>query len=186
LVTYAEVFRAMLGDNPEDGEGSALLGNIKIVPDYKDPDDQQFSCDGTTSAEMRDAGGKNPEIIICPKAGFGHGGLSKDYNGVKAISCSEFDSRVSWKMESLGSILVHEYTHYDLLMKDILPEGTDDVAYGPYLSQQLNREQALRNADSYSWFANELHWSTICAKDYGKPTRSDAEDPMCEDVACEA
>jgi hypothetical protein len=126
----------MLGDNPEDRNGNALLGNIKVVPDYKDPVDDEYACDGSTSAEMRDAGGKNPEIIICPKAGYGHGGLSKDYDGVKAISCSEFDSRVSWKMESLGSIFVHEFTHYDLLMKGILPQGTDDVAYGPYLRQR--------------------------------------------------
>ncbi|XEV04525.1 hypothetical protein FSHL1_009812 [Fusarium sambucinum] len=173
--TVNKVFDAILGDDHEDGKGNALLGKLKIMPDYQDPDDGEFSCDGDTQAETRDAGGENPEIIMCPK-GFKSGGIGKGYDGVDPVRCDKFDDRVSSKMESLGSILIHEYTHYDNLVNGILSKlGTDDHAYGPYDSQQLSREDKLDNADNYSWFANELHWTIICGKSFDAPTKADSK-----------
>ncbi|KAF4445781.1 Metallopeptidase, catalytic domain [Fusarium austroafricanum] len=167
-----KVFKAMVGDQYEDDDGNPILGSITIVSDYKNEDDE-WACTDDTMAEIRDYDTKNPKIVVCPKTGFGSGGLGKGYKGVEALRCSSFDDQVSTKMDSLGSVLLHEYTHWDLLVKGIFKNGTDDVGYGPYKCQHLPRKDKLKNADNYSWFANEVYWSSMCGVDYGKPSKDD-------------
>jgi len=40
--------------------------------------------------------------------------------------------RVSWRMETMGSILLHEYTHFTALVAPPLAKESDDDAYGPW------------------------------------------------------
>lgn len=108
-----KVFLAILG-NPRDltrldWTGSAKLGGLKIVPDYED-EDGELACDGATMAELREWDTDNPKLVMCD-AGFGHGGIAKEYDGVPSIDCEYMGERVSWKMDTMGSILLHEYTY---------------------------------------------------------------------------
>jgi hypothetical protein len=46
------------------------------------------------------------------------------------------------------------------------------LAYGPYECVRLSKGGALKNADSFAWFALEYYWSTRCGtefKDYLEP-----------------
>lgn len=75
-------------------------------------------------------------MVICPVAGFLHGGINHGYEGVKEINADFVklnDQHVSWRMETLGSIILHEYTHGEKLMASgkIARRRTKDDAYGP-------------------------------------------------------
>lgn len=185
MTVYVEMFSNISGGDPENPTGNDLLGKISIVTDYKD-DDGDYACDGDTMAELRDYSTDNPKIIICKKAGFGHGGIAKGYDGVDKVVCENFDPRMSWKMETLGSILLHEYTHYTKLVAPPLTKETDDPAYGVSGARAYDKSLATNNADSYSWFAIEVLWSVICSKDYEDPTDADDDDPNCNGSVCTA
>lgn len=139
-------------------------------------------------AELRDWDTDNPTIVLCDPAAFGHGGIGKGYgNGsVPAGECGFFDPRVSWKMETLGSILLHEYTHWLKLVSPPLSKETDDIAYGPTGVRAMDKSQATNNADSYSWFATETLWTVLCSTQYGDPTSADDDDPNCGGGVCQA
>jgi hypothetical protein len=134
------------------------LGNISIVVDSRDAWGH-LACDGSVMAEIRDWDTDNPKLVVCAKCGFGHGGIAKGYSGVKEVECGQLDSRVSWKMDTLGSILLHEYTHFLMLVSPPLDKEAEDESYGPTGVRALNKAKATNNADSYSWFANELLWT---------------------------
>jgi hypothetical protein len=164
--------------------GSDLLGKITVVPDYKDGG--VLACDGDTMAELRDYMSDSPKLVICDGPGFGHGGIDLGYTGVPRVGCDTLDPRVSWKMETLGSILLHEYTHYYNLVVPPLSKETDDPAYGPNDARAYDKSKATNNADSYSWFANEVLWTVLCSTDYGDPANGDDADPYCNDTTCTA
>ncbi|KAJ5205279.1 hypothetical protein N7491_004098 [Penicillium cf. griseofulvum] len=177
--TVMKVFSNISGGDPNSPVGSDILGKISIVTDYEDADGE-YACDGSTMAELRDWDSDNPKIVICKKAGFGHGGIAKGYDGVPKVVCENFDPRMSWKMETLGSILLHEYTHYTNLVAPPLDKETDDLAYGVSGVRAYDKSLATNNADSYSWFAVEVLWSVICSEEYEDPTDADNDDPNCE------
>lgn len=138
-------------------------------------------------AVMRDADTANPKIILCPKAGLGHGGIGMGFLDASAVGCSNFGSRVSWKMQTLGSILLGQYTHWKKLMVPPLSKETYDLEYGPYGTRfNLNKSKAIDNADSYSWFATENLWTIICDKEYLPPRKIDGHDPNCDNKVCTA
>jgi len=145
-----------------------------------------MACDGRTMAELRDWETSNPKLIICAGPGFKHGGISDGYDGVDAVVCDNLDDRVSWKMETLGSILLHEYTHFYNLVVPPLSKETDDPAYGPFGTRNMDKSDATNNADSYSWLANENLWTILCNKEFGDATEEDGQDPHCQDDVCEA
>jgi hypothetical protein len=137
-------------------------------------------------AELRDWDTDNPKLVVCARAGFGHGGIAKGYSGVKEVECGGLDPRISWKMETLGSILLHEYTHFLKLVSPPLAKETDDVAYTPSRTRALDKTKATNNADSYSWFATENLWTLLCHTQYQDPTVEDDKDPNCGGTACQA
>lgn len=57
----------------------------------------------------------NPTMIICP-SGLAHGGINKGYNvgedppGPSAVTCQTIGDRVTWQMDTLGAVILHEYT----------------------------------------------------------------------------
>lgn len=123
-------------------------------------------------AALRGTASDRPTLIMCP-FGLTHGGIDKSYSGVQAVSCSTLDPRVSWKMDTLGSTMLHEYTHFTKLVVPPMSKDIIDVAYCPSEVQALSKHEALRNADSYTWFANELFWTRKCGTDYRDPTDLD-------------
>jgi len=140
----------MLGGDTKNAEGNTLLGQITISPDFPDADGDLTCDDPETMAELRDWNTDNPTIVLCNPAALGHGGIGKSYGSVPAVQCDALDPRVSWKMETLGSILLHEYTHWLRLVTPPLSKETDDIAYGPSGVRALDKSQATDNADSYS------------------------------------
>lgn len=185
------VFLNIMGNpadtNNPDPTGNAKLGTITIKQDYLDADGD-LACDGSTMAELRDYAGTSPTIVMCD-AGFGHGGIAKGYGTVPVIDCAYIGDRLNWKMDTMGSILLHEYTHYTDLVAPPLPKETDDDDddYGPTGTRNIDKDIATNNADSYSWFANEAMWSVICTKSYGDPIApQDDDDPNCGGTVCKA
>ena len=107
------------GDSP----CANVLRDITIRHDFPDPKyDGEKSCvdkDGKdieyVMGDTREGDTDHPKIVICPPA-LAHRGIKKGYDkffppGPKAVTCDTLDKRASWKMETLGSILLHEYTY---------------------------------------------------------------------------
>jgi len=142
-------------------------------------------------AELRDYKTAYPKMILCDAAST-HGGIGKSYGtipvppfGVPAVGCNKFDKEVSWKMDTLGATILHEYTHYMALMAPHpLLKETADVAYGPHGVQHMQKKHALYIGDSYNWFATENLWTNLCNTNY-LPALNKGDDPGCFGV-CKA
>lgn len=127
-------------------------------------------------------------MVVCDSA-FTHGGIDKGYGSIPGLSvpavvCDNFDEHVSWKMDTLGAILLHEYTHYVDLQNPPLDDATKDFAYGPLKTRNLDKAVASINADSYTWAATENLWTTICGHDFVDPREVDSLDPGCGNLVC--
>ncbi|RYP93282.1 hypothetical protein DL770_000571 [Monosporascus sp. CRB-9-2] len=184
------VFMKIMGD-PEDPHhadptGSDTLGGITVRQDFPDADGD-LTCDASTMAELRDYDEDNPTLIVCPGA-FGHGGIGLGYDNVQEINCDWIGDRVTWRMDTMGSILLHEYTHMTKLVAPPLSKETDDYedGYGPLGVRRLDKNLATNNADSYSWYANEALWTILCQENYDDPQSGDGNDPHCGNGVCQA
>ena len=51
-----------------------------------------------------------------------------------------------------ANTVIHEFSH----APGVYAPGTDDLGYGYRAVMRLTREQALRNADTYTLFANAV------------------------------
>jgi hypothetical protein len=74
-------------------------------------------------------------MIVCAGSGFSHGALGMGYPNVPGIDCNYVrmnGDRLSWRMETMGSIILHEYTHFLRLVAPPLAKETDDDAYGAW------------------------------------------------------
>lgn len=120
--TVRKVFKQTIGDDTTPGGAgqrantcSAELTNIKIVNDFEN-DKKKFACSAPdVFAALRDNEEDTPKLILCPAA-YNHGSINKAYNvgfnppGPGLTSCDTIGDRVSYRMETLGAILLHEYT----------------------------------------------------------------------------
>lgn len=108
-------------------------------------------------------------------------------------------------METLGSILLHEFTHCEKLMNSgsLSQRHTGDKVYGPVSTRtEVAISDTTRNADryedtmscsdcftnrdsSFSWCANELFWTVACGA-FEPPILVDEEDPYCGNKNCVA
>lgn len=107
--TVRSVFMSIMG-NPADvmnpgTTGNDLLGKITVT--RSDPDGD-CAADATLMAQLTQYDTDTPLLEVCPGAGFGHGAIGKDPN---KVVCENLGDTVSWRMETLGSILLHEYTY---------------------------------------------------------------------------
>lgn len=184
--SVAGVFKKILGNDPNN-PGNPLLGDITISPDFPNAKGKLTCADPSTMAAMRDHKSDNPTIILCDPAALGHGGIGKSYGNVPKVTCASLDPRVSWRMDTLGSVLLHEYTHWEKLVVPPLTSETDDLSYGPYeVRFDLDKDKATNNADSYTWLANEVLWTTICTQQFGDPKETDGDNPNCDGNVCTA
>lgn len=186
------MFDAILGGDASDPPGNTLLNQLTIIPDTPNVDGDYACDDASTMAATRGWSLDTPVIIFCDQSGLGHGGIGKGYDTadppVDAVVCEDFDPRVSWKMTTAGSILLHEYTHFQALVTSNnggpLQGSTGDDAWGAFDCRNLDKSMATTNADSYAWFATEVLWTVICQTDYQDPNDQDDDDPNCDDGSC--
>ncbi|KAF1352619.1 hypothetical protein BDV97DRAFT_271295, partial [Delphinella strobiligena] len=184
---------------PSTGIGNNLLDNIFLQ--NEDPDGK---CDDRTLAASY-LEGDDPFIVTCPSL-FDKKAVTS-LNGADAtdepyITCDELLSSdgstgtgaVSYKMNSLGMTLLHEYTHYDAMLETIFGAPIIDqadangepIGYGPVQVRALDKGLAPFNADSYAYYASEVLWSVLCGADFTDPTAGvDDADPNCSSSPCE-
>ena len=118
--------------------------------------------------------GHRTQIILCPDFflfGTIKGGKGKEWPGTAKRKCDNIGDRVSEYMLTLGTVMLHEYTHAPDLVQPPLDEETDDHAYSFYDSRNLRKDMAKNNADSYSLFAIELMWTLECNRDFAPPVK---------------
>ncbi|KAI4197120.1 MAG: hypothetical protein LQ350_006134 [Teloschistes chrysophthalmus] len=179
--------------------GNVLLSNIHIqTTDINPP-----GCDEYTLAHMVVHDGDSPFIVLCrpqvwmkkaftvlPGAGFA------ENNPARFLDCQQVwgeYGRVSWRVETLGTVLLHEYFHFNDLTKSVygreildqaLPNGNG--AYGPQaVCDNLNKDILARvNADSYTYYALHLFWREFCGVEYQAPLTADAMDVDCGGQLC--
>lgn len=119
----------------KDEPCAGKLNQINIVPDFKGGRNEVLACENNdpnladTMAETRDGTeddvgkGKTPKIIVC-NPGVAHEGIDKSFKTVQAtragtvaigpdaVTCdsvSEDGDRTTWRMETLGTVILHEY-----------------------------------------------------------------------------
>jgi hypothetical protein len=151
-----------------------------LVDDYVSGrgNDRQWACrKGTAAASLiyPDA----EELILCHvffKLGVIEGASEEGRKGhVRQVTCDDLNHRISRQMKTMGTELLHEYTHNSKIVSPIIGAGlpravaTEDHVYGFEKCRGLNKDLATTNADSYALFATEMFWSTKCDRDFEPP-----------------
>ena len=186
-------------------EGNDMLGNILVQT--TDTDNLCEGDDGRVLSYLNDNDANNPFLVLCPnafqkKAVTALNGADPEGDTTHYITCDELLSggdftgtgAMSYKMNSLGQTLFHEYTHYDAMLNfiygaPIIDQDDADgnpIGYGPVQVRSLDKALSPLNADSYAYYAAEVLWTTLCQADFADPVagRDDA-DPSCNDEPCE-
>jgi hypothetical protein len=91
-----------------------MLARITFRADFVDPDGDMSCADPRSMASTRDGHTDHPTMILC-KPGLLHGGINQAFVGnpdepVEAVTCDSIRNRVTWRMDTLGSVILHEYT----------------------------------------------------------------------------
>jgi hypothetical protein len=60
---------------------------------------------------LRDVKTDSPKLIVC-KEGFELGAINHNFPGVEGITCDVFWPRISRMMQTLGSVLLHQYLYW--------------------------------------------------------------------------
>ena len=186
------MFKAIL-DADGEGKGSPEFRNIDIVDNYPSIyKDKDLMCDGgevaMTGTKQDDPGQHRVQIILCPPFfiyGTIQGGPNREWPGIPTAKCSNIAYRASHKMDTLGSFLLHEYTHVDEIVQPLLCEHVGDYEYGYYDTRELaltEPELTKHNADSYASFAAELTWSKVCNRDFEDPIENDPPRKLISDT----
>lgn len=176
----AEVFKQIVGPK-DDGHGNDPLGDITVVKDFRHGSDNHLSCaDDDELAELRDYNTTKPKFIVCPLL-FKKGAIGKGWEGAPAVTCDTWFPRIGYMMDTIGFVMLHEYTHWQTLMKPVmqpafLRKATIDVASGAWKVRRLSRTQATSNADSYAWLAQEVWWTQTCRGTHGELEEPEEED----------
>ena len=191
----AGVFDAIIGTS-FDGTCAAMLGDLTVTTDFKD-EHGHLHCASGVMGDTPDGDADDPTVILCPD-GLKHGAIKvRTGSRPSPVTCDSINAdgdRVTWRMETLGSILLHEYTHFARLVSPPLGQGAFDVQwdgeeiYGPVQVQKVaGSTDAELFADVYTWFANEVFWSGECGKTFGKadPAKNDDRDPACGGMYCD-
>jgi hypothetical protein len=114
------------------------------------------------------------QLILCRDLfllGTIDGGKGKEWPDTANRKCSNIGDRVSEYMLTLGTVMLHDYTHADDLVVPPLKEETDDLAYSFYDARNLKKDLATRNADNFALFAIELTWTVLCNRAFAPPIK---------------
>ena len=192
------VYSAIIGQTivPENpSTGNDLLGKILVQTT-----DTENKCDDQTLAYTNDGDTEKPYIVLCPNAfkkkavtslKGAENPADNPNDAAHYIQCLDFEAdggHVSYKMNSLGATLLHEYTHDDNLVKSIFSASIIDQTdgYGPVnVYNKLDKGLAKLNADSYIYYASEVLWSELCGNTFQAPRALiDDSDPDCGGSTC--
>jgi hypothetical protein len=116
------------------------------------------------------------QLILCPNL-FDYGTIEggKVWPHAKKRKCSNIGDRVSRYMLTLGSVMLHEYTHASELVQPPLEGPVIDHVYSFYKSRNLkDKELAKSNADNYASFAIELAWTLSYDRDFAPPVEDNS------------
>lgn len=150
-----------------------VLEQIIVQKDFPDANDR-ISCDTPTKqSELRqhfdNRGNSNPpDLVLCDYA-FKTQSISA-LKASKDICDRYFQHPANINVQSLGEILIHEYTHCRVLVEKYLGGESPWVKDHIYTCQgaqsmKVYDSTLLRwNADNYSCFAVEFYWSMQCGK----------------------
>ncbi|KAL8914698.1 MAG: hypothetical protein Q9171_000711 [Xanthocarpia ochracea] len=119
------------------------------------------------------------------------------------LNCDDLSDKLTDDFATVGHLVLHEYTstashlasdaflaraltnnmdsHWDWLLKEITGGEIVDEhgllkssGYGlENAYKNLDKGDAVLNADSYAWYATETMWSVKCKKDYKEPSEDD-------------
>jgi hypothetical protein len=103
-------------DPPQKDEPcSSKLSAITVRADFAN-EKGKFSCtEPKVMGATRNGDMENPTMILC-KSGLAHGGINKGYDvgedpsGPSAVTCHTIGDRAAWRMDTLGAVILHEYT----------------------------------------------------------------------------
>jgi hypothetical protein len=168
-----------MGDTDGGGKGCPLFEGIDVVDDYLPRFNRHLDqhCDhGTETMAAIDKAKVDPkdEMILCPsffdRGTFG-GGPGRHWPTVYTPTCDNIGNRLSTRMETSATTLLHEYTHLITVVGSVLHRCTKDYDDGEgfYNSRKLDKALSKTNADSYPSFATELMWSKLCSRDFEPP-----------------
>ncbi|KAI0400451.1 hypothetical protein F4802DRAFT_482233 [Xylaria palmicola] len=148
-----DLFKRILGD----GSGAPAMTDIIVGAGNDDEE-------SPAPAELVNYDGPQPTILITEDAW-----VYPDRDAY-ADACQMWDEEgITQDMYLLGSVLLHEYMHWDWFLGSIHQgEIIDQMnGYGWENARALDKGLAIYNADSYGWYATELLWAIICEKDMG-------------------
>ncbi|KAK0671543.1 hypothetical protein QBC41DRAFT_315523 [Cercophora samala] len=174
-----------------------MLGNILVQTT-----DVNNGCGDRGLAYMADFDTEEPFIVVCPRA-FNKKAIgdlegkdrddedARDFYAACAEDGGDIGDNVSFHFNTLGMTILHEYLHYDLMIKSsfgaIIDDPKDQPGYGSVaVYDKLPKDLARINADSYAYYAAEVYWSLICQKEFQAPREGvDDADPDCGEQTCE-
>ncbi|KAJ5908055.1 hypothetical protein N7495_000737 [Penicillium taxi] len=169
--TVLSVFETITGGSATGYAGNSRLSDMTIIQDYRHADGYTSCTGDQVFAELLDNESSSPKLVLCNPA-FLFGGIEKGYTGVDAVTCNNVGRKVSEYMDTLGSTLLHEYTHFAKLVVPPLFFPTVDLpnGYGAWNAQNsISNSDAISNADNYNWFATELFWTVHCTRWFEAP-----------------
>ncbi|KAJ5887384.1 hypothetical protein N7495_007425 [Penicillium taxi] len=173
-----EVYEKITGGSLAQYSGNTLLSQITVV-DEGYPGWGHMSCgkdDDMGEIHLFDT--SNPILVVCDYA-LDRGNIDKGYDDIPAVTCDNIGDTVGSKMDTLGSTILHEYTHWKDLVVPPLDASTQDYAYGAYASQHLDNKKKIMNAENYNWFATEVFWTAKCDRDFKAATKKSSETSEC-------
>jgi hypothetical protein len=113
-------------------------------------------------------------MVICPNA-------FQDYDrSLIDIKCEDLPQAADLTIQTLGSVMLHEFTHWHVLaakvglysiadygyngFQKMQVVGQPEHGYGPLNSQLVKRNGKVPflNADNYAWFATEAYFARRC------------------------
>ncbi|KAJ5895033.1 hypothetical protein N7495_006724 [Penicillium taxi] len=161
------VFEKITGGESMEYEGAAILRRLTIADDDEDITEEEREDEGV----LLNYKSMNAIMVLFPYA-FEKGGIDKGYTGVAAVTCQTIGNQLSESMETTGSVILHEFMHWHYLTVPPLSTEADDLdnGYGPYnVRYTVPRDQAIKNADSFTWFAIETFWTKHCSHEFEDP-----------------
>ncbi|KAL9033427.1 MAG: hypothetical protein Q9180_005949 [Flavoplaca navasiana] len=163
-------------DDALNGEGAQELGQITFQGvDTENTDDDAGCAKEGTRMYTEGYDSDKPTTVVCEDS----------WVFPDKLNCDDLGDKLTDDFATVGHLVLHEYTHWDWLLKEITggeivdEHGTLLKTSGYGLEnayKNLDKEDALLNADSYAWYATETMWSVKCKKDFKEPSEDEEEE----------
>ena len=167
-----EIFENIYHNGTFGTEGPKLIGQITAVPSGDPSDVNEFAYLG-----MNQLNSTSPTLFVCPQF-FRYTLISDLVNDqeTKDIICTYLGDYTSMRMDSVATIILHEYIHFKALVSPPLTYGVHGNLQkrpGPYKAQHITKRTARYNPESYAWYATEVFWTIHCGTFFLSPPSDD-------------